>query len=65
MTEPTKPSARLLTAADLAQRWGVPLSQVYRMTRERDLPTVRIGRYYRYRLAAVRAWERDQEARTP
>lgn len=63
MTEPAKPPVRLFTAADLAERWGVPVAHVYRMTRQCDLPTVRIGRYYRYRLAAVRAWEREQEGR--
>lgn len=52
---------RLLTADDLAERWSVPRAHVYRLTRERGLPTVRLGRYYRYRLAAIEAWERAQE----
>jgi excisionase family DNA binding protein len=53
---------RLLTADQLAVRWQVPKSHVYRLTREGRIPTVRLGRYYRYRLAAVEAWERQSEA---
>lgn len=48
---------RLLTADQLASRWQVPKAQVYRLTREGRLPAVAIGRYYRYRLGAVEAWE--------
>jgi excisionase family DNA binding protein len=51
-------SGGLLTAEDLAARWQVPASQVYRLTREGRLPVVRLGRYYRYALAAVEAFER-------
>jgi excisionase family DNA binding protein len=53
---------QLLTADELAARWQVPKSHVYRLTREGRIPTVRLGRYYRYRLAAVEAWERQSEA---
>jgi excisionase family DNA binding protein len=53
---------RLLTAEQLAARWQVPKSHVYPLTREGRIPTVRLGRYYRYRLAAVEAWERQSEA---
>jgi DNA-binding Xre family transcriptional regulator len=34
---------RLLTADELAARWQVPKAQVYRLSREGRLPTVRIG----------------------
>jgi excisionase family DNA binding protein len=50
-------SARLLTADDVAARWQVPTSHVYRLTREQKLPTVKLGRYYRYRAAAIEAFE--------
>lgn len=49
--------ARLLTAEELAERWQVPKSQVYRLTRDDAIPTVKVGRYYRYRLDAIEAWE--------
>jgi excisionase family DNA binding protein len=51
-----------MTAGELAERWQVPKSHVYRLTREGRIPAVRLGRYYRYRLAAVESWERDTEA---
>jgi len=47
----------LLTAADLAERWQVPASHVYSLTRRGALPVVRLGRYYRYRLDAIERWE--------
>jgi hypothetical protein len=47
----------LLKAADVATRWQVPKAQVYRLSREGRLPVIRIGRYFRYSLAAVRAFE--------
>ena len=48
---------RLLTADDLAARWSVSKAAVYRMTREGHIPAVRLGRYYRYRVAAVEEFE--------
>jgi excisionase family DNA binding protein len=56
-------TGRLLTADELAARWQVPKSHVYRLTREGKLPAVPLGRYYRYRPEAIEAWEREQEAR--
>lgn len=54
------PSARqLLTASQLAERWQVARSHVYRLTREGAIPAVRLGRYYRYRLDAIDALEVD------
>lgn len=49
---------KLLTARDLAERWCVQPSQVYRLTRDGHLPVVRLGRYYRFRLDAVEEFER-------
>lgn len=57
-----KTSARLLTADELAERWQVSKAQVYRLARDGRIPTVAIGRYYRFRLASVEAWEADNEA---
>jgi excisionase family DNA binding protein len=52
-------AANLLTADELAERWRVPKSHVYRLTRLGAIPVVRLGRYYRYRLDAIEAYERD------
>ena len=54
----TVAAARLLTAQQLAERWQVKPSHVYRLTREGSLPTVRLGRYRRFRLDAVEEFER-------
>jgi excisionase family DNA binding protein len=51
----------LLTAGDVAALLGVPKSWVYAQSREGRLPTVRLGRYYRYRRAAIAAWLAEQE----
>lgn len=50
-------NGRLLTADELADRWRVPKAHVYRLTRGGHLPTVKLGRYYRYSVAAVEEFE--------
>jgi excisionase family DNA binding protein len=50
-------AARLLTADQLAERWQVPTSHVYRLTREGKIPAVKLGKYYRYRLDAIERFE--------
>ena len=50
---------QLLTADDLAERWQVPKSHVYRLTREGLIPAVRLGRYYRYRLEDIEKFEAE------
>ena len=52
-------ASSLLTADDLAVRWQVKPSHVYRLTREKRIPTVKLGRYYRYRADEIEAFERD------
>jgi excisionase family DNA binding protein len=50
-------TGRLLTAEQLAERWQVPKSHVYRLTRDGKIPVVELGRYYRYRLDAIERFE--------
>ncbi len=50
---------RLLTAEEVAERWQVPKAHVYRLARDGRLPTVALGRYRRWRLEAIEAFERD------
>jgi predicted DNA-binding transcriptional regulator AlpA len=53
-------SDRLLDANALAERWGVKPAHVYRLTREGQLPVIRLGpRYVRYSLAAIAEFERN------
>lgn len=49
--------AQLLTAEQLADRWQVPKAHVYRLARHGQIPTVKLGRYRRFRLAEVEAFE--------
>jgi len=51
-------SGQLWTAEQLAARWQVATSHVYRLTREGQIPSVKLGRYYRYHPAAIEAFER-------
>lgn len=53
--------AQLMTADELAERWQVSRAHVYRLAREGRIPCVPIGRYYRFRPAAIAQWEADQE----
>ena len=55
-------TGQLLTAEQLAERWQVPKSHVYRLTREGQIPAVKLGRYYRYRLDAIERWELNPRA---
>jgi hypothetical protein len=48
---------QLLTAEQLARRWQVPPSHVYRLTREARIPVVKLGRYYGYRPDAIDHFE--------
>lgn len=50
-------SARLLTAEQLADRWQVPKSHVYRLARDGKIPVVTLGRYYRFRIDQIERWE--------
>ncbi len=56
-------TGQLLTAEQLAERWQIPVSQVYRLTREGRIPSVKLGRYYRYSPAAIAAFEAGETDR--
>jgi excisionase family DNA binding protein len=51
----------LLTARDVAELLGVPVSWVYERSRSGRIPTVTLGRYRRYRREAIEAWVRELE----
>ena len=50
-------AGQLLTAEQIAERWQVRPSHVYRLTRDGRIPSVKLGRYYRYSPAAIQAFE--------
>lgn len=53
----TASNGHLFTAEQLAERWALTPAAVYRLTRRGAIPTVRLGRYYRYRIDAIEAFE--------
>jgi excisionase family DNA binding protein len=57
---PTGRKEKLLTAEQLAERWQVKPSHVYRLTRVGQIPCVPLGRYYRYRLDLIEQFERGE-----
>lgn len=46
--EATKKSPRYLTVEELSRKLGIPVSKVYRMTRTREIPFYKIGKYCRF-----------------
>lgn len=50
-------TGQLLTAEQLAERWQVQPSHIYRLAREGQVPVVRLGRYVRFNPAAIEAFE--------
>jgi excisionase family DNA binding protein len=55
-------TSSLLTAAEVAELLGVPKSWVYEQSRAGRIPTVTLGRYRRYRRAAIEGWVEQLEA---
>jgi len=55
------PSGTLLTADEVAELLGVTSAWIYGQSRRGRIPTVKLGRYYRYRLDAIEAWITEQE----
>jgi excisionase family DNA binding protein len=51
----------LLTAQDVATILGVPAPWVYAKSRAGAIPTVKLGRYYRYRADAIHEWVKTHE----
>src|SRR3954454_3512964 len=49
-------SDQLLTATQVGKLLGVPASWVYEQSRRGRIPTVTLGRYRRYRRAAIALW---------
>jgi excisionase family DNA binding protein len=50
-------TGQLLTAEQVAERYQLPVSQIYRLTRAGVLPAVKLGRYYRFTVAGLERFE--------
>lgn len=76
MTSPTSPTPKratpavsssddgrsLLTADEVAAMLGMTAAWVYEQSRRGRIPTVTLGRYRRYRRAAIEEWVRELES---
>ena len=51
--------SKLMTADDLAERWQLPKSHIYRLARLRVIPVVVLGKYRRFRLEDIIEFERN------
>jgi len=52
---------RLLTPDDVAVMLGIPRLQVIRQARLGNIPAIKIGKAWRFRLSAVEAWLAEKE----
>lgn len=55
-------SASLLTAEEVAEILSMGVDWVYAQSRKGRIPTVKLGRYRRYRREAIEAWLAEQES---
>jgi excisionase family DNA binding protein len=51
-----EPTAKLLTAADLAHWLNLPRSTIYKLCQERGIPAAKIGRHWRFDKSAITRW---------
>jgi excisionase family DNA binding protein len=47
---------RLLTAREVHEATGIPLARVYELTRDGEIPAVRLGRAVRYSATRLSEW---------
>lgn len=52
-------AVKMLTTGDVAERWQVTPGTVLGMAKAGVLPCVKVGRAYRYPIAGIEQWERD------
>ena len=59
---PRHAQQHLLEAEDVAQITGLKLGAIYRMAHDHKIPTVRLGRYRRFRPEAIAKWLEELES---
>jgi len=63
MSEITQAHDRILTVDEAAEKLGISAYTVRQWAREKRLPTIRLGRYWRFRESSLQAWLAAQEER--
>lgn len=51
-----KPGETLLTIQQVADMFGVPLSTMYKLVREKKVPALKIGKHWRFRPEHIDAY---------
>lgn len=59
--ESEKPADKLLVADEVAELLDLKEGYIYALSRRGEIPTIRIGRYCRYRRDAIEDWLNDNE----
>ena len=62
-TSPPCGERSLLTAEQVGAMLGMSAEWVWEASRRGEIPTVKLGRYRRYRPEAIEAWLREKESR--
>jgi excisionase family DNA binding protein len=52
---------RLMTPDDVAELLGIPRLTVMRLARAGKIPSIKIGKVYRFRPTTIEAWLTEQE----
>ena len=50
-----------LTVEEIARRFGVNITTIYRLAKQGKLPAFKIGRQWRFSEARIEAWVEDHE----
>lgn len=56
---------RLLNADEVADATGLPRWRIYDLSRQGEIPTVQVGRTYRYSAPAILEWIEQGGTRRP
>ena len=57
------PESEFIDAAEMARRLDLSRSRIYSMAKEGEIPSLRFGRYLRFRWESVVEWLAEVEAR--
>jgi excisionase family DNA binding protein len=58
-----KPGEKLLTIQQVADMFGVPLSTMYKLARERKIPGLKIGKHWRFKEEIIDKYLQGQEGK--
>ncbi|MBI4972873.1 MAG: helix-turn-helix domain-containing protein [Candidatus Omnitrophica bacterium] len=51
----------ILTAEDICRYLKIPRSSLYKLAREKEIPSFRVGRHWRFKKEKIEKWVERQE----